>query len=156
MLTWDSCNRKANELNEISHLYLWYDKQYFSLWTTGEVFLSSKKILSSIPVPTGHIQNSDSTKNLRNTPKKPRSTGPAFFEHPVQFFLCSLLIYFYSRDWWCRRIIPILKQHSFLHHVRKPHYINCNFRYPLKASDLKCDPRLQHAVSKKMQQMYTY
>lgn len=106
-------------------------------------------------MPPGQIQNSDSSKNLRNTQKTPRSTGPAFLGHPVQFFLSPLLVYFYRRDWWCRRITPISKQYSFLHHIRKSHYIN--FRYPLKASDLKRDPSLQHAISKKMKQMfYTY
>lgn len=148
MLTWDSHNRKVNELNETSHLYLLYDKQSkISAYEIQYKWFLLIKNLSFTPVPPGQIQNSH--KKFRKT-KKNKIYWSCFFGHPVPFSLSPLMIYFISRDWWCRRIIPLPKQYSFFHHVRKPHYKSCYFRYPLKASEVKHDPRLQHVISKNM------
>lgn len=102
MLTLDSRNRKANELNETSHLYLLHDKQHFSLWTTVEVFLSSKKNPSpSLQCQLGTSKIQIQPRTLETHKGKQGLLDLLFLD--TQFSFCSLLIYFYSRDWWTQK-----------------------------------------------------
>lgn len=71
----------------MKHLIFIYDmtEQDFSLGTTAVMFLSSKNPSPSLQCQLGTSKNSGSTKNLRNTQRKTRSTGTAFSDTQFNF-----------------------------------------------------------------------